>query len=210
MLDVKLLVAGISMGLAVAAPLGPVNIMVIRETLAHGVLGGIAAGLGSVVPDTAFALIAAFGLHTVADFFAAHATALDLVGGCVLLAIGITTARRPVHLGALEAPEKPSAFLLLRKAFATFLTTLTNPLAPLGIFAVFGGMHGVLRLGDNPWRAIAVTAFFAMGGALWWLAIIFIVSRLKGRLSDTTLTRINRWTGVLIAAFGFGLLMEVF
>ena len=34
--------------------------------------------------------------------------------------------------------------------------------------------------------------------------------RLKSRLNPATLDRINRWTGVLIAAFGFLLLMESF
>jgi hypothetical protein len=43
---------------------------------------------------------------------------------------------------------------------------------------------------------------------LWWLFLSFVVSRLKTRISERALARISRWTGVLIAAFGFALLME--
>ena len=46
-------------------------------------------------------------------------------------------------------------------------------------------------------------------GTLWWLFLGFVVTRLKSRITATTFDRINRWTGVLIAAFGFALLMGV-
>ncbi len=47
-----------------------------------------------------------------------------------------------------------------------------------------------------------------IGGALWWLFVSFAVSRFKARIGEKTLDRVNRWTGLLIAAFGFALLME--
>ena len=34
------------------------------------------------------------------------------------------------------------------------------------------------------------------------------MTRFKSRITETVFDRINRWTGVLIAAFGFALLME--
>jgi hypothetical protein len=38
----------------------------------------------------------------------------------------------------------------------------------------------------------------------------FVVSRAKSKLSATTLDRINRWSGIFVAAFGFALLLQVF
>jgi hypothetical protein len=49
-----------------------------------------------------------------------------------------------------------------------------------------------------------------MGGALWWLALSLVISRLKTKLSATTLDKINRWSGIFVAAFGFVLLMRAF
>ena len=60
--------------------------------------------------------------------------------------------------------------------------------------------------GERPGRATC--AGVAIGGMLWWLFLGFVVSRFKDRVSERALARIGRWTGVLIAAFGFALLME--
>ena len=53
-----------------------------------------------------------------------------------------------------------------------------------------------------------MVAGVVIGGVLWWLFLSFLVSRLRERISEVTFDRINRWTGILIAAFGFALLME--
>ena len=207
-MDFKLLVAGLAMGLAIAAPLGPVNIIVIREALARGAIAGIMAGIGSVIADSAFAAVAAFGLRSVAAFFEGHAVALDLIGGALLVAIGISAARARVSLHDVERASDPSGEW--QKPLATFATTITNPGALLGVFAVFGGMENVLRLQESVARPFAAVAAFAAGGLLWWVGLSLLVSRLKHRLSEKMLNRINRWTGVMIAAFGFALLMEAF
>ena len=57
-------------------------------------------------------------------------------------------------------------------------------------------------------RPPTVIAGVALGGVLWWLFLSFLVSRFKSRISDEGACRINRWTGILIAAFGFALLLE--
>ena len=55
----------------------------------------------------------------------------------------------------------------------------------------------------------ALFAAAALGGTLWWAFISFAMDRLKARLTESTLDRISRWTGVLIAAFGFALLLDL-
>ncbi len=48
----------------------------------------------------------------------------------------------------------------------------------------------------------------AIGGTLWWLFLSFVVTRFKSKISERVFDKINRWTGILIAAFGFALLAE--
>jgi hypothetical protein len=50
----------------------------------------------------------------------------------------------------------------------------------------------------------------ALGGTLWWLMLSFFIGRLKSRLGPSTLDRINRWSGIMVAAFGFLLLWKAF
>jgi threonine/homoserine/homoserine lactone efflux protein len=204
--DLKLISAGLAMGLAIAAPLGPVNIIVMREVLARGAMAGVITGLGAIAADGFFAIVTAFGLKTIMRFFEDYAHPLGLIGGVVLVAMGIVTARSRINLAAITEVRPVSA---LRAALASFTTTITNPGALIGVFAVFAGMSPVLRLGDHPSRPMIAVLCFALGGLMWWFALSLMVSWLKHRLSENALNRINRWTGIIIAAFGFAVLMEV-
>ena len=198
------------MGLAMAAPLGPVNVIVIRATLRRGMAGGLIAGVGSLLADTMFASLAALGLRSVEHVFATYAMPIQIAGGLLLVVIGIRTARS--HVEAKEfgnENETPAAGSLWRKVLTTFTATISNPGSIFGVFAIFGSMAVILKLEQSPYRPAMVVAGFAAGSALWWLFLSFIVSRLKTRLSSRVLDRINRWAGVFIAAFGFALLMQV-
>lgn len=202
-------VAGVSIGLAVSAPLGPVNALVIRSTLRHGFAAGLVAGAGALAADGVFATLAAFGLRWIEQLVAAYATALAIGGGVLLVLMGLAIARQHFQPSDLSAPpEPPGSGRLWRKFAANFGITITNPGALLGSFAMFGSMGPVLKLSAAPGRAALAIAGVAIGGALWWVVMSYTVNRLKTRLTATMLDRIHRWTGVLVAAFGFALLMN--
>lgn len=201
--------AGVAMGLVIAAPLGPVNIIAMRAALQRGIAGGLAAGLGAVAADTAFACVAGFGLQRIADFFNRYASPIGLIGGALLVLIGVRTAVKRLDPSLLaEEPAAPAPDWLLRRAALTFTTTITNPGALIGVFAVFGAMAAPLRLAEGTANAATAVSGFACGGLLWWLGLSVAVDRLRGRLSAKMLGRINRIMGILIAAFGFALLLE--
>lgn len=200
---------GIGMGLAIAAPLGPVNIVAIRATLRCGLAGGLAAGAGAVVADSAFAAVAAFGLQWIADLFSRYAVPIAIVGGLLLVVIGVRTALTHVSAEMLrEAPEAAAPHELARLTATTISTTITNPGALLGVLAVFGAMGDVLAMQPGWADASLVVAGFAAGGGLWWLGLSVGIHRLRQRLSARFLDRVNRWTGLLVAAFGFVLLLK--
>ena len=50
-MDWNLIIAGMSIGLAMAAPVGPVNLIVIRTALNCGFRAAFLAGLGAVLAD---------------------------------------------------------------------------------------------------------------------------------------------------------------
>jgi putative Ca2+/H+ antiporter (TMEM165/GDT1 family) len=71
-------------------------------------------------------------------------------------------------------------------------------------------LSSVLALSATPYRPAIVVHGIALGGALWWLLLSFFIGRLKTRLGASALDRINRWSGILVAAFGFLLLWKAF
>ena len=65
-MDFILLLTGIAIGLSVTAPLGPVNILVIRNAIRRGFGVALLVGLGAVLADGFYAVIAAYGVSSVA------------------------------------------------------------------------------------------------------------------------------------------------
>ena len=207
-MDFALLATGIAIGLSITAPLGPVNVIVIRSALHRSLWVAFVVGGGAVVADLIFAIIAAYGVRSIERFIISYAPHLTLVAGLVLVFMGIRMARSHLSLAAIEAREPPTSRQVLRKVFTTFVITITNPGSLFGFLAIFGTMSAVLKLGAAPGRPLTAVAGVAIGALGWWLFLSFIVCKLKTRISAALFDRINRWTGVLIAAFGFALLME--
>ena len=206
-MDLSLLLTGIAIGLAVTAPLGPVNILVIRSAIWRGFLVAFLVGLGAVAADVLYAAAAAYGISWVSHLIEAYARPLLVVGGVLLVVTGVWLARKRLVLAPVEADE-PQAAKLVGKMLAAFGLTISNPGEFFGFLAIFGTMSGMLRLHDDWTRPPTVIAGVAIGGIAWWLFVSFLVSRFKDRISERALARIGRWTGVLIAAFGFALLLE--
>ena len=206
-MDFILLITGIFIGLSVTAPLGPVNLIVTRTAIQRSFGVAVLTGLGAVLADVVYASLAAYGVRSIERFIAQYAMPLTLVGGTMLVILGIRLARSHMSLEQLALQDVPSRRIIIHKALGTFLLTLTNPGVFFGFLAIFGTMSGVLVLASSPGRPLTVVAGVAIGGTLWWLFLSFVVTRLKSRITATTFDRINRWTGVLIAAFGFALLM---
>lgn len=207
-MDFILLVTGIAIGLSVTAPLGPVNIIVIRNAIRRGFPVAFLTGLGAVAADLIYASAAAYGIGSIEHFISQFARPLTIAGGVFLVFLGVRLARAHISLQQLDLQEPIRHHQVAGKMATTFMLTLTNPGILFGFLAIFGTMTAVLKLGESADRPPTVVAGVALGGALWWLFISFVVNHLKARISEKLLDRINRWTGVLIAAFGFALLMD--
>ncbi|MBV9421193.1 MAG: LysE family transporter, partial [Alphaproteobacteria bacterium] len=72
--------SGVVIGLFVAVPIGPVNLICIRRTLAFGPLNGFASGLGAAIGDTVFAIVTGFGLTAIAQWIEGYRTYIELIG----------------------------------------------------------------------------------------------------------------------------------
>lgn len=97
-MDFILFLTGMAIGLSVSAPLGPVNILAIRNAIERGFGVAFAVGLGAVAADLIYAVIAACGIRSIAHLITAHANVLMILGGVLLVAIGLRLARPEVSL----------------------------------------------------------------------------------------------------------------
>lgn len=203
-MDFSLIIIGLGIGIAMAAPLGPVNLIVIRTALCHDLKVAFFAGLGAVLADVLIAGIAAYGVQSIFHLILDYARFLQIAGGLLLVILGIRTAR--TYFAASDLNTGPHA----AKFGLTFSLSVTNPGLVLGYLAIFSSISGELALGETPYRPAIIVLGIALGGALWWLLLSFFIGRLKTRLGASTLDKINRWSGILVAAFGFLLLWKAF
>ena len=208
-MDAALLItAGIAIGLSVTAPLGPVNVMVIRTALRRSFSIAFLVGAGAVAADAVFAIVAAYGVRSIERFIVNYASYLTVVAGILMVVLGLRIARSHIDFAAVQAQEPPTRRQVARKMLTTFTLTITNPATLFGLLAIFGTMSGVLKLSESAYRPVLAVAGVVIGGLVWWLLVSFIVCKLKSRVSGSLFDRINKWTGILIAAFGFALLMD--
>lgn len=196
-----LLLKGIAVGLAIAAPVGPVAVLCIRRTLLQGPPAGFASGFGAVTADVIFAGIATFGVAALSDVLLRHEIALRIVGGCFLVVLGTRT-----FFNAPQPAGRPLAGRLIKSYASAFLLTITNPITIFAFTAIFAGFGIVGRNMSRPasWSLILGVA---IGATLWWSGLTLAAGFLRERVAVDRLTWLNRLSGGLIlffAAAAFG------
>jgi threonine/homoserine/homoserine lactone efflux protein len=187
---------GLIIGFTIAAAVGPISLLVIRRSIAHGPAYGLVSGLGVATADASYAAIAAFGLAAVTSVLVSGRVVLGLAGGVVIAFIGIRTMlSRPHEVeGAAPRPGLAGAFASI------FALTLTNPLTIVSFAAVFAGL-GLVSDASLVDAAILTLAVWA-GSALWWVVLTSIVGLLRDRVSTRAVLWINRVSGAALVAFG--------
>jgi threonine/homoserine/homoserine lactone efflux protein len=196
-MDTTLAIRGLVIGFTIAAAVGPISLLVIRRTLAHGRVYGLASGLGVATADASYGGIAAFGLTAISSLLISNRVALGLVGGAVIIWIGLRTIRA-VPSEAAAAADRPG----LASAYGSiYALTMTNPLTILSFAAVFAGFGFAAGATSFVDAAILTLGVWA-GSGLWWVCLTGVVGWLRGRVSQRVLVWINRLSGSALIAFG--------
>lgn len=203
---------GIFVGILVAAPVGPVNVLCVQRAIERGFWGGVAAGIGSVLGDGLIALLAAMGVGAVADAIKDARTLIyiQVVGGIALTLFGLklylTEPRLEMHTEAQAANSTLKDFVW--DIPQTFFLTITNPGAVLGLFAIFGGVTTYVEVASVV-DALTMVAAIMAGSLAWWVFLSNFISRFRHRMDAKQLGLINRVAGLLLLLFGSLLIGEM-
>jgi len=194
-MDLTFLARGLAVGFTVAAAVGPISLLTIRRTLAHGRLYGLVSGLGVALADASYGGIAAFGLTAITSVLVGARVVLGVVGGAFLVWLAIRTIRaRPAE--AAETDDRPG----LAAAFLSIYgLTMTNPMTILSFAGIFAGL-GLAGHG-GPEAALLTLGVF-LGSSLWWVALTAVVGRLRDRVTPRALAWVNRVSGAVLLFFG--------
>ena len=200
----ELFLKGLAFGFILAATVGPMWVLCLRRTLAHGAAVGFASGMGIAVADGLYGAVAAFGLNAVSGLLLAHSFWIGLAGAAFLLYLGVKAllARPSTERNDEEKRGVPAAFL------STLGLTLTNPPTILAFAAIFAGL-GLVSTANYGAAALIVLGVF-LGSAGWWLILAAGAGRLRSRIRPAHLRAVNVVSGLAILAFAAWQLVVLF
>lgn len=201
---------GLIIGILVAAPVGPVNVLCIQRAIHRGFFGGVAAGIGAVLGDGLIALFAALGVGAISGAVQDYRSVIQVVGGVALIAFGLKLYWTAPHVEPASTARDGKGTLAdyVWDIPQTFFLTITNPGAVLGLFAIFGGVSTFVDVHTNA-DALALVAATMGGSFAWWVVLSHMIGRIRHRFSEMTLAKINRIAGILLIAFGGTLVGEI-
>jgi threonine/homoserine/homoserine lactone efflux protein len=197
------LLAGVALGLSLAAPPGPMNAVIAEESVARGWKSGFAAGLGAMTADACFFVLALVGVVAFVENAPTVRAVMVGVGGVLMLYYAYGAVRDAGSFSEAEAADGRG----FRKAFSLALANpyqvtwwltagvgLLNP----GEVSAFG-----LELSAAN-GALTVAGFFA--GILLWITVFPAALRAAGERVDALGRGVAYASAVVLALFGFSFL----
>ena len=219
MLDVAVsALAGVALGLSLAAPPGPMNAIIAEESVLRGWGSGFRAGLGAMSADACFLVLALLGVVTVVRDVPALQRVLFGFGGLLMLyfAYGAATDANAAFGGEAAADgsgdvadaEDSKGF---RKAF---VLALTNPYQILwwltaGVGLLDPGTFSLDALGGlvvSTGSPVIVVGFF--GGILLWITGFPAALVTVGRRVDAFAPIVAYLSAVVLALAGLSFLSK--
>ncbi len=193
------LITGLVIGMIMSAPIGPVNFLCFHRTLHRGLTAGMMVGLGATLADGIFASIAIFGLKFASQFIENNIGIMQVVGGLLIIGFGLYLLRhKPL---AVPPPHTGK-----QKTWRGFLTgvalVLTNPGNFFGFAAMFSGITDVITGAPSWFHGVNFIIGVVLGALLWWSLFTSLVWFMRGKITQTTLVKINRISGALILLCG--------
>ncbi|WP_198087211.1 LysE/ArgO family amino acid transporter [Variovorax sp. E3] len=195
-MDFPLFFKALVIGLSIAAPVGPIGLLCIQRTLAHGRAIGFMSGLGAALADAFYGAIGALGVSAVIASMVAARVPLALGGAAFLAWMGVQLLRAPAATTARSAQDATTP---LKAMLSVFALTLANPMTVLSFVAVFASI-ATGHVSGAPAAATMVLGVF-LGSALWWLGLSTMVSSVRHKLGARSMQFINRLSGTVLLGF---------
>jgi threonine/homoserine/homoserine lactone efflux protein len=209
--NIHVLAAAFLMGLAAAAPIGPVNMMAIRRGVVGGWRHTVACAIGSIFGDLALFSLSLFGgryfLHGLSD--PKVKTALEAVGAVILPLVGIyflrlafMHPRKAFNSARRRWRQGPIPSRLIGEGAKAAALTLFNPLTMLYWVAVTSSWLPFAYSGFGNSAPGWGTLMVGLGLTTWFTALIVFVRFIPHRTGAIFFRLANAILCFLLLGFG--------
>ena len=132
-------------GLTIAAPVGPIALLLVHIGLNHRVAAALLAALGVAAADLTYAVIALTAGAALSSALSPHRWELQLISSLLLFALGIWLAQKALRSTQSGTLEEPAPGLL-----RLYLLTMANPLT-IVLFVAFAGQLHATKAPRSRW-----------------------------------------------------------
>ncbi len=207
----ELFIFGLTAGLALAIPVGPMALLLIDTTLRFGLRVGAAGALAMASVDATYAVVVFLAGSAVASILGTYGIWFSLIGAAILMGLGAQTIYKA--LGQRRASESLGVRVEATTAGKTFLkfaaATVVNPPTALYFLAITPSLVGLT--GSEP---VAATLAFAsgvfLGSAVWQQALALSGAAIRGITTPRVRTWLSLAGGAMIIALAIVLSVRAF
>jgi threonine/homoserine/homoserine lactone efflux protein len=196
------IVAGLSLGIALAGAPGPVQAVLMGEAIRGGIARGFRAMAGAAVTFATLLVALALGLSVAAPGGLALRL-LKIVGGALLVWFAVD-GFRSAHRMDEDAPDRRS----LPPAARGSLAVLLNPGAWLFLGAVASPVFASAVRAGGTQNALLVVAALVFGLALGDGSVVLLGGLGVRRAGERVALWVRRGLALLLAAFGIWLIVN--
>lgn len=198
-MPIELLLRGIIIGISLGAPVGPVNVEIVRRGIRGGFRSGWMVGIGATTADTIYCLLIIAGLTPLIDQLIVR-TVLWTLGTGFLLFLGWSSIKPVLWPGKMIVDDGGP---LQRSSFTTgFLIAALNPMGIFFWLSVGGGMvaSGVDQSSDL--IGIGAIVFGVIAGLIIWItSLSTLVHGGRRFITDQVYRWINAVSGLILLGF---------
>jgi threonine/homoserine/homoserine lactone efflux protein len=195
-------VTGLLSGFVLSIPVGPVNLTIMSEGARRGFLYALMIGLGASLMETFYCGIAFTGF---ADFFEQGMVkaAMVVASFIFMVFLGLKFLTASSVASSTKVEQQIAAKVKPHSAFMVgFVRVLGNPGVLLFWIFLSANLvsHGLVK--PSPYCKWVCIIGVTLGTSLWFSGLSWAVSLGHKKLSEKTLLRMERGSGLVLLVFG--------
>jgi threonine/homoserine/homoserine lactone efflux protein len=186
------------LGISLAAPIGPVNVEVIKRGLKHGFIPAFLTGVGAASADTTWLLAIYLGL---ANFINSPfvKTGIWAFGAIVLIYLGYLSIKSSLKKTDLDRVNPKAR----RNSIITgYLITISNPMTIVWWFGIYGSILGSTIQYVSGALSLLYSLTIIVGVLLWFFTISALLHWGKRFINENTARFVSAVAGIVLIGFG--------
>jgi threonine/homoserine/homoserine lactone efflux protein len=192
------IIRNIILGISLAAPIGPVNIEVIRRGLNFGFFPAFLLSIGAASADTTYLLLIYFGLSSFIKVPIIK-TLIWIFGGFVLIYLGYQSIKN----FKVKVKLNKSVPKIGKNSFITgYLITISNPMTIVWWIGVFGSILGTSIYNVSKTIALLNSLTIIIGVILWFFILSLVLHWGKSVFKEKHIKYVNLTAGIILVGFG--------